>query len=82
MRRNTMVFPAELTDLSHEELIALVQQLRQQLTDREQEIDRLQGLVTEQTVAAEALSLVSTEPEPGSREDLFAQLDKIYPGSG
>jgi prefoldin subunit 5 len=75
-----MVFSAELTDLSREELIALVQQLRQQLTDREQEIDRLQGLVTEQAVAAEALSLVSTEP--GSREDLFAQLDKIYPGSG
>jgi thiamine phosphate synthase YjbQ (UPF0047 family) len=74
-----MDFPTELISLSREELIALVQQLRQQLTDREQELARLKSLAAQSTFSAETSALASTEPEPGSQEDLLMQLEKIYP---
>jgi signal transduction histidine kinase len=74
-----MDFTTALASLSREELIALVQQLRQQLTDREQEIARLKSLAAQSTFSAEISALASTEPEPGSQEDLLMQLEKIYP---
>lgn len=79
MRRSAMAFPAELTSLSREELIALVQQLRRQLAEREQEIERLKSRTIESASPAETPTLASAEPEPGSHEDLLAELEKIYP---
>jgi len=83
-----MKIDTKLAALSAEELIALVQQLRQQLAEREQEIKRLTSLlVGKQTPPPSPLA-----PEPsqkpsedvvettsGSQEDLLAQLEKIYP---
>lgn len=78
MRRSSMAFPSDLTALSREELIALVLKLRQQLAEREREISRLERL-TEAVVASDTSVFASADPEPGSRDDLLAQLEKIYP---
>ena len=77
---------AELASLRPEELIDLVCQLRQQLTEREQEIARLTSLLAEKQAASLAhepsqkSSEVAAEPSSGTQEDLLAQLEKIYPG--
>jgi hypothetical protein len=78
MRRSAMTVPVDLTSLSHEELLALVLQLRQQLAEREQEISRLERL-TAPAISADTSVLAPAEPEPGSPDDLLAQLEKIYP---
>lgn len=81
-----MKIDAELVALHHEELIALVQQLRQQLTEREQEIKRLTDLLTEKQMLpltpepSQKPSEDVAETTSGSQEDLLAQLGKIYPG--
>jgi thiamine phosphate synthase YjbQ (UPF0047 family) len=76
-----MTSPTDLALLSRDELIALVQQLREQLAEQGQEIERLKGSGRERLSAdsAETAALASAEPEPGSRDDLLAQLEKIYP---
>ena len=78
MRRCPMPFPSDLTALSREDLIVLVLQLRQQLAEREREISCLERL-TEAVVASDTSVLASADPEPGSQDDLLAQLEKIYP---
>ena len=72
---NTEIDP---TALSRDELAALVQELRQQLAERDKEIARLKSaLPTEREIAlAEELP---TEAPPGSQEDLLAQLEQLYP---
>ncbi len=76
-----MTSDADLASLRHEELVALVQQLRQQIAERDQEIERLQRLFTAGHVstATAAVPLAVQEPDPGSEEDLLAQLEQIYP---
>lgn len=73
-----MTFPSDLTSLSREELIALVLQLRQQLAEREQEISRVERLAAP-AASVDTSVLASAEPEPGSHDDLLAQLGKTYP---
>jgi thiamine phosphate synthase YjbQ (UPF0047 family) len=78
-----MTSDADLASLRHEELVALVQQLRQQIAERDQEIERLQRPFTAGHVptATAAIPPAVQEPEPGSEEDLLAQLEQIYPES-
>lgn len=79
-----MTSDADLASLRHEELVALVQQLRQQVAERDQEIGHLKRQLAEtrapsarqEPVPAPA---VPEEPDPGSQEDLMAQLENIYP---
>jgi hypothetical protein len=69
--------------LSVGELVALVNDLRRQLAEREQEIARLKRLLpAEQNVSivGGAIPSVAAEPLLGSQEDLLAQLEKVYPG--
>ena len=73
----------DLAALSHAELVALVQDLQNQLAEREQQIEKLETLLEEMT-AAQPLSTtvppgVEDQSAPGSQEDLLAQLEKIYP---
>ena len=72
---------ADLASLRHEELVALVRQLRQQVAERDQEIERLQRLFTagHAPTATAVAPLADQEPAPGSEEDLLAQLEQIYP---
>jgi hypothetical protein len=68
--------------LSVGELVALVNELRQQLAEKEQEIERLKRLVTTGSDQAEPDEIASgsaAEPSPGSVEDLVAQLERTYP---
>ena len=72
--------------LRPEELITLVQQLRQQLAEREQEIEHLKRQLAERQGQAAAdkpnqgtLPGAPEEVGAGSQEDLLAQLEKIYP---
>jgi len=74
------------SSLRAEELLVLVQQLRQQLADRDQEIGHLKRQLAEQQGPSAAdrqnqrtLPSASEEANPGSQEDLRAQLEKIYP---
>lgn len=74
--------------LRHEELVTLVQQLRQQLAERDRQIAHLQHLVAEGRAPSapkesgqQAGSPVPEEPSLGSQEDLLAQLEKVYPES-
>ena len=72
----------DLTSLGNNELVTLVQQLRQQAAEREQEIERLQRLLTSghaPTATGEAHSAAAEQPAPGSEEDLLARLEQIYP---
>ena len=72
--------------LRPEELIALVQQLRQQLAERDHEIENLRRQLAEKRTPS-AVSKPPEETPPGepeglssgSQEDLLAQLDKTYP---
>jgi hypothetical protein len=71
--------------LSVGELVALVNELRQQLAEKEQEIERLKRLVptgSDRTAPYEAITGSSAEVTPGSMEDLLAQLEQIYPKGG
>jgi uncharacterized protein involved in exopolysaccharide biosynthesis len=76
-----MTSDADMASLRHEELMALVQQLRQQVAERDQEIERLQRLLTSghAPTATAAAPLAVQEPDPGSEEGLLAQLEQIYP---
>ena len=72
--------------LSPEELIALVRQLRQQLAERDHEIESLKrqlaGPPAPPAAAKPVRGTLPGEPEgssPGSHEDLLTQLEKIYP---
>lgn len=77
-----MPFLSDLTALSREDLIALVLQLRQQLAEREREIERFTKFVPK-----EKLTLAPSEqdrdaaaiPKPGTQEDLLSQLEREYP---
>ncbi len=79
-----MTSDVDLPSLRREELVTLVQQLRQQVAKRDQEIEYLKRQLTEtrapsarqEPVPAPA---VPEEPDPGSQEDLMAQLENIYP---
>ena len=77
-----MTSDADLASLRHEELVILVQQLRQQVAERDQEIERLKHLLSARQAASatdDAPSAAAEEPAPGSPEGLLAQLEKIYP---
>ena len=81
-----MTSDADLTSLRREELVTLVQQLRQQIAKRDQEIEYLKRQLAEiRTPSARQepvpASAVLEEPDPGSQEDLMAQLENIYPES-
>lgn len=65
--------------LSVGELVALVNELKQQLEEKEQEIERLKRLVPMGAAPDEIPSDSSTEPSPGSIEDLMAELERAYP---
>lgn len=73
----------DLASLSHAELVALVQDLQQQLAEREQQIEELKTLLEGKMAAQPASTTVppgiEARPAPGSQEDLLAQLEKIYP---
>ncbi|MBI3247946.1 MAG: hypothetical protein HYZ50_15690 [Deltaproteobacteria bacterium] len=71
-----------LEALSSSELIALIHELRQQLAEREQEIERLTELVPKEkptSVPSEQDRDAAAVPEPGTQEDLLAQLEREYP---
>ena len=81
-----MSIEQDLMSLSHAELVALVQQLRRQLAERDQEIARLRRhsqdapSAPQEVAASQDLSPSNEEASrPGSREDLLALLEKIYP---
>ena len=79
-----MASAVDPASLRYEELVALVQQLRQQLAERGREIERLKSQLAERpapstTDASFHKAAVAEEPGPGSKEDLLAQLEKIYP---
>jgi len=70
------------TSLSVGDLVTLVNELRQRLAEKEQEIERLKRLVpmgSEQATLDEMTSGSSAEPSPGSIEDLMAELERTYP---
>ena len=75
----------DLVSLSHAELVALVQDLQQQLIERERQIEELKIRFGERTAAQPTSPTVppriEDSPAPGSQEDLLAQLEKIYPGN-
>jgi len=84
--RESMAPDFDTASLQRPELIALVQQLRQQLAERDREIEQLKCQLAEApTLSAadkpthDATSVVYEEPHPGSQEDLLEQLEKIYP---
>jgi hypothetical protein len=70
------------TSLSVGDLVTLVNELRQRLAEKEQEIERLKRLVptgSEQATPDEMTSGSSAELSPGSIEDLMAELERTYP---
>jgi len=84
--KESMTADTDMTSLRHEELVALVRQLRQQLAERDQEIERLKRQAAESHAPVataetmhETASATRQETLSGSREDLLAQLEKIYP---
>jgi hypothetical protein len=75
------------SSLRREELLLLVRQLRQQVAERDQEIEHLKRQLAEQQGSSAAdrqnqgtLPSAPEEANPGSQDDLLAQLEKIYPG--
>lgn len=68
-----------LESLSPSELIALVQDLRRQLAEREREIERLKQSAPEAPAPSEQDSDDTAASEPGSLEDLLSQLEREYP---
>lgn len=81
MRKSAVTVPVDLAQLSRDELLTLVHQLGKQLSEQEQEIERLKRLVRGplSSDSTETSMHVSAEPEPGSPDDLLAQLEKTYP---
>jgi hypothetical protein len=86
MKKSVMPIDQELISLSQAELVTLVRQLRRQLAERDQEIAQLQRhlrdapSVPQDTAASHDLSPSKEDASPpGSQEDLFALLEKIYP---
>lgn len=67
----------DISGLSHSELVALVHQLRQQVMQQEQEIAQLKR--QQQGTVGTTAQPEDNGPPQGSREDLLAQLDKMYP---
>jgi len=61
--------------LSVGELVALVHELRHQVARRDQEIEQLRRLLPTRENTVDS----STEPVPGSVEDLLDQLERTYP---
>jgi hypothetical protein len=74
-----MATSLNLVSLSHAELVALVQDLQQQLAEREQQIEQLKEQLEKQSALHQLSPSAAEEPTPGSQEDLLAQLEKIYP---
>jgi hypothetical protein len=77
-----MKIEVDPASLSVGELVALVNELRRQLAEKEQEIERLKRLVptrSDQAAPDEIASGSSAEPSPGSVEDLVAELERTYP---
>ena len=80
-----MTSDADIASLRPEELVTLVQQLRRQVAEREQEIERLKSQLGGRALSASDESIqkdvpsVPDEPTSGSQEDLLAQLEKVYP---
>ena len=77
-----MVTNSDLASCSHAELVALVQDLQQRLTAREQQIEQLKEQLEKQSALYHLSQPPGEEPLPGSHEDLLAQLEKIYPEEG
>ena len=84
-----MTSDIDAASLRHEELVALVQQLHQQVAERDQEIERLKRQIAEghtPSIPDESIqkpaSAAPEEPGPGSQEALLAQLEKTYPEGG
>jgi hypothetical protein len=75
---------ADVAALRHEELVALVQQLRHQLAERDREIEHLRRQGAESRTPSDVSAQGSgpaepQEPSPGSQEDLLLQLEQLYP---
>jgi hypothetical protein len=84
-----MTSDADVTSLRHEELVALVRQLRQRLAERDQEVEHLKRQLAERRAPSapdessrNPAPTAPAEPRPGSQEDLLAQLGKTYPEGG
>ncbi len=75
----------DLASLSHADLVALVQDLRNRLAERERQLEELKTQLEEKMAARQPSLKVTSEieegPASGSQEDLLAQLEKIYPES-
>jgi hypothetical protein len=80
--RNAMSSEVDLTALTVDELRALVHELRRQLADRDEEIARLRQAppsAVDTSATEDSQMEASAAPEPGSQEDLLAQLEQLYP---
>jgi hypothetical protein len=79
----------DIASLSHAELIVLVQQLHQQLAERDAEIQALNRQLAEahrrsdkddpDSSPQQETPLPQQEPPSGSQEELLAQLESLYP---
>jgi hypothetical protein len=77
-----MKIEVDPASLSVGELVALANELRRQLAEKEQEIECLKRLVptgSGQAAPDKIDSDSSAEPSPGSVEDLVAELERTYP---
>lgn len=69
----------DVTALSHDQLVALVYDLRRQLAAREREITRLQQSGVGKSAPGAEDNTAEAEPPPGTQAALMAQLEQIYP---
>jgi len=74
-----MVTNLDLASFSYAELVALVQELQRCLTERERQIEQLEGQLAKQPAMRQLSPSAVEEPTSGSQEDLLAQLEKLYP---
>lgn len=84
-----MTAPVAIESLSHAELVALVQQLQQQLAERDAEMKALKRQLAEARGRSDTDHHVSPpqqdtplpqqEPSSDSQEELLAQLELLYP---
>ncbi|MGE0684408.1 MAG: hypothetical protein AB7P69_26320 [Candidatus Binatia bacterium] len=77
-----MTIASDPASLSVGELVALVNELKQLLAEKEREIERLKRLVptgSDQAEPGEIASGSSVEPSPGSVEDLVEELERTSP---
>ena len=77
-----MKIEVDPASLSVGELVVLVNELKRQLAEKEQESERLKRLVptgSDQAAPDEIASGSSAESSPGSIEDLVAELERTYP---